>query len=117
MAMKQILPSRQTDRRGQGMEFALGLGLMLLLALSTRMAAQEEDPAPAESASSLLLGAQDGFVDSGGVKIHYVSLGRTRDPLLVLIHGFPDFWYSCARRCPPWPSGFMSWRSTKEATT
>jgi epoxide hydrolase 4 len=31
-------------------------------------------------------------VSEGGVKIHYASLGE--GPLVVLIHGFPDFWYS-----------------------
>jgi pimeloyl-ACP methyl ester carboxylesterase len=31
-------------------------------------------------------------VSEGGVKIHYASLGK--GPLVVLIHGFPDFWYS-----------------------
>jgi epoxide hydrolase 4 len=30
--------------------------------------------------------------DSGGVKIHYVALGK--GPLIVMIHGFPDFWYT-----------------------
>ena len=33
-----------------------------------------------------------GFADSAGVKIHYASLGQ--GPLVVMIHGFPDFWYS-----------------------
>ena len=33
-----------------------------------------------------------GYADSGGVKIHYVSLGS--GPLIVMIHGFPDFWYT-----------------------
>lgn len=32
------------------------------------------------------------FADSNGVKIHYAALGQ--GPLVVLIHGFPDFWYS-----------------------
>jgi pimeloyl-ACP methyl ester carboxylesterase len=72
----------------------------LLVAFSTRTAAQDANPAPAEPASSLLLGASDGMVDSGGVKIHYVSLGKPRDPLLVLIHGFPDFWYSWRAQMP-----------------
>ena len=45
-------------------------------------------------------GAEDGFVDSAGVKIHYVSLGRKEDPLLVMIHGFPDFWYSWRAQMP-----------------
>src|SRR2546427_10968287 len=37
-----------------------------------------------------------GYADSGGVKIHYAMLGpaSTNVPLIVMIHGFPDFWYS-----------------------
>jgi pimeloyl-ACP methyl ester carboxylesterase len=33
-------------------------------------------------------------VSEGGVKIHYASLGSSNAPLVILIHGFPDFWYS-----------------------
>ncbi|HTV02991.1 MAG TPA: alpha/beta hydrolase [Luteitalea sp.] len=52
------------------------------------------------SASSLLAQTPDVFdrvehgyaVSEGGVKIHYATLGR--GPLVVMIHGFPDFWYS-----------------------
>src|SRR5690606_32101201 len=32
------------------------------------------------------------YADSNGVKIHYASAGE--GPLVVFIHGFPDFWYS-----------------------
>lgn len=35
---------------------------------------------------------EDGYADSNGVKIHYVTLGK--GPLVVMIHGFPDYWYS-----------------------
>ncbi len=35
---------------------------------------------------------EHGYADSFGVKIHYASLGK--GPLIVMIHGFPDFWYS-----------------------
>ena len=31
---------------------------------------------------------------SGGVKIHYAALGPEDAPLILMIHGFPDFWYS-----------------------
>src|SRR5262245_26756257 len=31
-------------------------------------------------------------VSEGGVKIHYATLGE--GPLVVMIHGFPDFWYT-----------------------
>ncbi len=33
-----------------------------------------------------------GFADSNGVKIHYAILGK--GPLVVMIHGFPDYWYT-----------------------
>jgi len=33
-----------------------------------------------------------GYADSDGVKIHYVTVGE--GPLVVMIHGFPDYWYT-----------------------
>ena len=32
------------------------------------------------------------YADNDGVKIHYVKTGS--GPLVVMIHGFPDYWYS-----------------------
>ncbi|MCP5182867.1 MAG: alpha/beta hydrolase [Pseudomonadales bacterium] len=48
-------------------------------------------------ASALALASFDervrhGYADSNGVNIHYVEVGE--GPLVVMIHGFPDFWYS-----------------------
>jgi pimeloyl-ACP methyl ester carboxylesterase len=40
----------------------------------------------------------EGFVDSDGVKIHYVTEGK--GPLVVMIHGFPDFWYTWRDQMP-----------------
>jgi pimeloyl-ACP methyl ester carboxylesterase len=36
--------------------------------------------------------AEHGYADSDGVKIHYATMGE--GPLVVMIHGFPDFWYT-----------------------
>ncbi|HZR42013.1 MAG TPA: alpha/beta hydrolase [Ktedonobacteraceae bacterium] len=33
-----------------------------------------------------------GYANNQGVKIHYAILGE--GPLIVMIHGFPDFWYT-----------------------
>lgn len=33
-----------------------------------------------------------GTVENNGVKIHYATIGS--GPLLVMIHGFPDYWYT-----------------------
>ena len=55
------------------------LVLLVLIAIAARGAAID-------------LKVKDGYADSGGVKIHYASVGS--GPLIVMIHGFPDFWYS-----------------------
>ncbi len=41
---------------------------------------------------------EDGYVDSGGVKIHYVTMG-SGEPC-IMIHGFPDFWYTWREQMP-----------------
>lgn len=51
----------------------------------------------AVSAQAAELG-KEGFADSGGVKIHYVTAGE--GPLLVLLHGFPDYHYSWRDQMP-----------------
>jgi pimeloyl-ACP methyl ester carboxylesterase len=43
-------------------------------------------------ASDIESRVKHGYADSNGVKIHYASLGS--GPLIVMIHGFPDFWYT-----------------------
>jgi pimeloyl-ACP methyl ester carboxylesterase len=48
--------------------------------------------APALAADDVFTKVEHGYVDNRGVKIHYASLGK--GPLVVMIHGFPDFWYS-----------------------
>lgn len=35
---------------------------------------------------------EHGYAQNGDVRIHYASIGE--GPLVVMIHGFPDFWYS-----------------------
>lgn len=35
-----------------------------------------------------------GYADSSGVKIHYAALGPESGPVVVMIHGFPDYWYT-----------------------
>jgi pimeloyl-ACP methyl ester carboxylesterase len=56
-------------------------GLLLGLTVSTVVAAPRD----------VFTRVRDGYADNGGVRIHYVTLGR--GPLIVMIHGFPDFWY------------------------
>lgn len=67
--------------------------MWLLSALVPTLAAFAFQYASAEE-----LGGEEGFVDSDGVKIHYVTMGK--GPLVVLIHGFPDFWYTWREQMP-----------------
>ncbi|MBL8228095.1 MAG: alpha/beta hydrolase [Bryobacterales bacterium] len=46
----------------------------------------------AVSGADLIDRVEHGYAENNGVKIHYASLGK--GPLVVMIHGFPDFWYS-----------------------
>lgn len=39
-----------------------------------------------------------GFAVSGDVRIHYVTKGE--GPLVVMIHGFPDYWYTWREQIP-----------------
>jgi pimeloyl-ACP methyl ester carboxylesterase len=48
---------------------------------------------------------EEGYADSNGVKIHYVTAGQ--GPLVVLIHGFPDFWYSWRAQMPELAKNFQ----------
>ena len=41
---------------------------------------------------SFLKQVQHGYADNNGVKIHYASIGE--GPLVVMLHGFPDYWYT-----------------------
>lgn len=41
---------------------------------------------------------EHGFAQSGDVRIHYVTAGK--GPLVVMIHGFPDYWYTWRRQMP-----------------
>lgn len=59
-------------------------GLAACAALATPSSAQE-------------LGTS-GFADSDGVKIHYQALGE--GPLVIMIHGFPDYWYTWRAQMP-----------------
>jgi pimeloyl-ACP methyl ester carboxylesterase/2-polyprenyl-6-methoxyphenol hydroxylase-like FAD-dependent oxidoreductase len=58
----------------------------------------------ADRASS---GLAHGYADLGDVRLHYVEAGASgagpagaERPLVVLLHGFPEFWYSWRRQIP-----------------
>ncbi len=43
---------------------------------------------------------RDGYADLAEARLHYVEAGPSEGPLVVLLHGFPDFWYSWRHQIP-----------------
>ncbi len=73
----------------------MALGAVVALSLS----ACATDSAPASGPSRKTVALEDKIVTSvGGVKIHYVASGK--GPLVVLIHGYPDFSGSWTKLTP-----------------
>jgi pimeloyl-ACP methyl ester carboxylesterase len=46
-----------------------------------------------------LKGVREGTADLGDVQLHYVEVGE--GPLIVLLHGFPEFWYGWRAQIEP----------------
>lgn len=45
-------------------------------------------------------GAAHGYVQAGEVRLHYVQAGPAEGPLVILLHGFPEFFYGWRRQIP-----------------
>src|SRR3982751_5739112 len=41
----------------------------------------------------------EGYAQLDGIKLHYAECG-SGDPLVLLLHGFPEFWYSWRHQLP-----------------
>ena len=80
------------------LEIALITGTLGLAALAPpEVAAQTAPAAPPPARGDAAFGTE-GFASSGDVKIHYVTLGQ--GPLIVMIHGFPDYWFTWRKQMP-----------------
>src|SRR4029077_17465062 len=61
---------------------------------------QRRDRDGRKSASELLGGdVREGYAEVGDVRLHNVEAGE--GPLIVLLHGFPEFWYGWRRQIRP----------------
>ena len=45
------------------------------------------------------IGIREGYAEIGDQRLHYVEAGE--GPLVVLLHGFPEFWYAWRRQIEP----------------
>ena len=53
---------------------------------------------PEKSESTPGLRLRQGFATANGVRFHYAEAGH--GPLVLLLHGFPEFWYGWRRQMP-----------------
>lgn len=54
---------------------------------------------------SVLLGSmQHEYITTNGIKLHYVTQGE--GPLMLMLHGFPEFWYSWRHQIPVFAQNF-----------
>jgi pimeloyl-ACP methyl ester carboxylesterase len=44
--------------------------------------------------------ARHDYAQIGGVRLHYAEFGSGNDELVILLHGFPEFWYSWRHQLP-----------------
>ena len=50
-------------------------------------------------AITAVTGLREGYAEVGDVKLHYVEAGN--GPLVLLLHGFPEFWYGWRQQIAP----------------
>jgi pimeloyl-ACP methyl ester carboxylesterase len=53
------------------------------------------------SATELLPGLESEFIHTGGARLHVVTAGPQDGPLVILLHGFPEFWYGWRHQIAP----------------
>src|SRR5512133_2417889 len=70
------------------------------------MSTTEDDSHPSgagRSAAELLGGeVREGYAEVGDQRLHYIEAGK--GPLIVLLHGFPEFWYGWRLQIKPAPT-------------
>ncbi len=50
------------------------------------------------------------FIETNGIRLRVVQAGPAEGPLVILLHGFPEFWYSWRRQIPYLASaGYRVW--------
>lgn len=53
---------------------------------------------------------EDHYIDTNGVRLHVVQCGPAHGPLVLLLHGFPEFWYGWHRQLPALAAaGYRVW--------
>ena len=98
---------KRTQRRwlltGLTAGLAAGLGAWLVARASAlrRALARRVDPLTRQAVAGLGLPAESRYMEANGLRFHVVVAGPTDGPLAVLLHGFPECWYSWRHQIAP----------------
>lgn len=72
----------------------LALVVLVLLFVGYRSGSQPKRDATAAARTELGIAFEDQFVDVGDVQLHVVTAGPDDGAPVLLLHGFPEFWYA-----------------------
>ncbi|MEZ5937324.1 MAG: alpha/beta hydrolase [Hyphomonadaceae bacterium] len=86
------------------MRIAAAMMAACLLGVSACAPSTEPVSADPVKQAKAAIPLEDKYADNNGVKIHYVASGE--GPLVVLIHGFPDFWATWTDLIPALNDGY-----------
>jgi pimeloyl-ACP methyl ester carboxylesterase len=53
---------------------------------------------------SIINSWQHHFIETNKIKLHYVSQGKGK--LMLMLHGFPEFWYSWRHQIPEFADNY-----------
>ena len=67
---------------------------MIPRALSLLLAAAGQQAPAFPQTRPLVERVEHHWAENGDVRLHYVTLGAEDAPLIVMLHGFPDYWYT-----------------------
>uniref|UniRef100_A0A182MDM7 AB hydrolase-1 domain-containing protein n=1 Tax=Anopheles culicifacies TaxID=139723 RepID=A0A182MDM7_9DIPT len=70
-----------------------GILVLFVTKPHTKFWITKERPVPPDCLKNHEYGV-DKFQNANGIRIHYVEKGDPSKPLMVFVHGFPEFWYS-----------------------
>jgi epoxide hydrolase 4 len=48
-----------------------------------------------------LVGFEEIFLNTNNLRLHAIQAGPAGGPLVILLHGFPEFWYGWRRQIRP----------------
>src|SRR5436309_7253169 len=85
----------RADERDQGV--SLGRRTELIVSVKPDRARREAAMGTTEQKTSGEV--RDGYAEIGDVRLHYVEAGD--GPMIVLLHGFPEFWYGWRLQIEP----------------